>query len=96
MPGKIPYAWKNPDGKGGYKIFTVLESHVVNSANRTVQAAIFTNVLPIDREPAKDLDLIKRYLEECKSMLQKIGRRAERLDLTDWNLEGPGEGTGQN
>ena len=92
------YAWKNPDGKGGYKIFTVLESHVVNSANRAVQAAIFTNALPIDRETikVKDLDVVKRYLEDCKNILQQIGRRAERLDLTDWNWEGPGKGAGQN
>jgi hypothetical protein len=45
------YAWRHTDGVGT-KIFTVLGSHIVSSAKRAIQAAIFVDVQP-DLTPEK-------------------------------------------
>lgn len=39
------YAWRHTDS-AGTKIFTVLGSQIVNSAQRAIQAAIFVDVQP--------------------------------------------------
>jgi hypothetical protein len=60
------YAWQHMDGKGGVKIFTVLENQIIDSARRAVQAAIFVGAQPLHRLPSTDWERFKQQLGECK------------------------------
>ena len=43
---KTCYAWEHKGGNGNVKIFTILGSDIIDSANRAVQAAIFVGEQP--------------------------------------------------
>lgn len=63
---KTCYAWQHSDGKGGIKIFAVLENQVIDSARRAVQAAIFMDAQPLHRLPPKDRERFNQQLGECE------------------------------
>jgi hypothetical protein len=46
MEAQTCYAWRHTDNRGA-KIFTVLGNHIINSAQRAIQAAIFVDVQPL-------------------------------------------------
>lgn len=79
---KICYAWQHADERGHLKIFTVLESPFIDSAKKAVQAAIFIDAQPLTRRTTPNLEFLVHQLEECKSILRRIGTRAENLAAT--------------
>jgi hypothetical protein len=71
------YAWQHTDGKGGVKIFAVLENQFIDSARRAVQAAIFMDAQPPLRHSPQDWELFKNQLEEFKKTLRGIGTKID-------------------
>lgn len=54
------YAWRYTDGRGGVKIFAVLENQFIDSAKRAVQAAIFMDAQPPVRKCSEEMELLKK------------------------------------
>ena len=79
---KICYAWQHADENGHLKIFTVLENQFIDSARKALQAAIFIDAQPLIRQSPAGLEFLIEQLEECKSILRRIGTRAENLAAT--------------
>jgi hypothetical protein len=52
---KTCYAWQHIDSTGAAKIFAVLGSKFINSPNKAVQAAVFTDAQPPGHRFSKDL-----------------------------------------
>jgi hypothetical protein len=77
---KTCYAWQHTDGKGGVKIFAVLENQFVDSAKRAVQAAIFMGAQPMSRKSYAELELSRQELEEYQNALRKTWTKIEVLD----------------
>jgi hypothetical protein len=77
---KTCFAWQHTDGKGGVKIFAVLENQFINSAKRAVQAALFMDAQPPLCQHSKDSELFKQQLEEFKKTLRGIEAKTEGLE----------------
>jgi hypothetical protein len=56
------YAWRHVEGNG-VKIFAILGNHVIHSAQRAIQAAIFVDAQPPNYKFAKDLEILDRRIE---------------------------------
>ena len=87
------YAWQYTDDKGCVKIFAVLQNHVIDSARRAVQAAIFIGAQPLQRQHPKDWELFKKQLEEFKKTLRGIGTKIDVLEHSARILRGVKENT---
>jgi hypothetical protein len=90
---KACYAWQYTDGKGGVKIFAVLENQFIDSAKRAVQAAIFMDVQPLLRHSPQDWELFKKQLEEFKKTLRGIGTKIDVLEDSARVVKGARENT---
>jgi hypothetical protein len=73
---KTCYAWLNRKANG-VKILTILGNHLIDSAQKAVQAAIF-----VDAQLAfsTDRDLLNTQLEQAKRKLQETQIKSEDLD----------------
>jgi len=72
------YAWQSIDAQGKITVLTVLENDFINSAKRAVQAAIFTDVLPI--KTMTSLENLKENIREAERLLHEIRIKVEDLD----------------
>jgi hypothetical protein len=82
------YAWQHTDGKGGLKIFAVLESQFIDSAKRAVQAALFMDAQPPLSQHSKDWELFKQQLEEFKKALRGTEAKIEGSEASTPPLRG--------
>jgi hypothetical protein len=76
---KTCYSWGNIAPSGRSKIIAVLESTLLDSAEKAVQAAIFTDAQPPVLGFSDDLKLLSRQLKECKELIHKMGIKSEDL-----------------
>lgn len=77
---KTCYAWKYNDGERS-KIFSILGSKLVNSAQKAVQAMICMDQQPIKLIPplANGLALLKEQVDQAKKIVHQIEIRSEDL-----------------
>ncbi len=73
------YAWKYV-GADGARIFTLLGNQIINSPQRAIQAAIFTDAQPLGRKFEKDLELLNRRIQDAKRTLQETEIKTEDLE----------------
>jgi hypothetical protein len=73
------YAWRH-NQEEGVKIFTILGNHVVTSAQRAVQAAIFFGAQPPSSKFSKDLQVLNRRLRKTRKALHETKIKIEDLD----------------
>ena len=76
---KTCYAWQNI-APNDIKIFAVLGSHLVDSPQRAIQAAIFVDAQPAASKFAGDLETLKKRIEAGKKALYESELLAEDLD----------------
>ncbi len=76
---KTCYAWQHIDGWGNAKFFAILANKFIDSPNKAVKAAIFSNAQPADCRFSKEMELLKQQLEEFKKNFRQIGRKVEDL-----------------
>jgi hypothetical protein len=92
---KTCYAWQHIDGRGNAKIFAVLRNKFIDSPNKAVQAAIFTDAQPPDHRFSKEMELLKQQLEDCKKFCRQMGMKAEDLAAAIHTGQGIHEATKQ-
>ena len=90
------YAWQHVDRCGNAKIFAVLSNKFIDSPKRAVQAAIFIGAQPPIHQFSKDMELLRRHLEECKDLFHQIGMKAEDLNAAIYTAQGIHETIKQN
>lgn len=73
------YAWRNSRAEG-VKIYTILGNHVVTSAQRAVQAAIFFGAQPPASKFTKDMQALNRRLRKTRKVLHETKIKIEDLD----------------
>jgi hypothetical protein len=73
------YAWRDKHPEG-VKIFTLLGNHVVTSAHRAVQAAIFFGAQPPASKFTKDMQVLNRRLRKTRRVLHAAKLKIEDLD----------------
>lgn len=73
------YAWRHTQ-TDGIKILTLLGNHIVTSAQRAVQAAIFVGVQPPASKFAKDVQLLTRRMRKTRKALHGTDIKIEVLD----------------
>jgi hypothetical protein len=79
---KACYAWRHVRSNGGSKIITILQNTFVDSAQKAVEAAIFTDAQPLVLSFSDDLKLLSGQLQECKLLIQKMGVKSEGLSAS--------------
>ena len=83
---KTCYAWEDVDADGSRKIFTVMESKIVDSPRRAVQAAIFSDGQRVrlgadkDAVMARQLARLRVAVEQGVEYVRRASVRAENLD----------------
>jgi hypothetical protein len=73
------YAWLHTEPNGRSKIITVLHNMLIDSAEKAVQAAIFTDAQPPVRRFSVELKSLAKQIQECKELIHKLGIKAEDL-----------------
>lgn len=73
---KTCYAWHCSDSQGAAKIFTVLGNHLIDSAKRAVQAAIFVGA----QQP---LPKLSRGQRDYKRQLEEFGNVVHETAVND-------------
>jgi hypothetical protein len=76
------YAWRHMESSGRSKIIAVLGSSLIDSAQKAVQAAIFTDTQPPERKFSDELDWLAKQLQECKVLIRKTGMKSEVLSAS--------------
>jgi hypothetical protein len=76
------YAWRYVESGGRSKIISVLGNNFIDSAEKAVQAAIFTDTQPPERKFSHELDQIAKQLQECKDLIRKMGMKSEDLSAS--------------
>ena len=76
------YAWGHIEPNGRSKIIAVLGSKIIDSAQKAVQAAIFTDTQPPVRKFSDELKRMTKQLEECKELVRKMGIKSEDLSAS--------------
>lgn len=76
------YAWRYECPNGSSKIIAVLRSKLIDSAQKAVEAAIFTDAQPPVLRFSDDLKLLSRQLQECKDLIRKMGIKSEDLSVS--------------
>jgi hypothetical protein len=76
------YAWRHMESGGRSKIIAVLGSNLIDSAQKAVQAAIFTDTQPPERKFSDELDCLAKQLQECKELIRKMGIKSEDLSAS--------------
>ena len=89
---KTCYAWRHVDGRGGVKIFVLLANQFVDSPRKAIQAALFMDVQPPTCKFTKDFEMLKNQLDECRRIINKIGRQTEDLCVSIQNAATLSEG----
>lgn len=79
---KSCYVWQHVDSEGNAKIFAVLGNHLIQSAEKAVQAAIFADVQPAAPELNDRMESLKRQLEEYKRLIRNTGIISEDLNAS--------------
>jgi hypothetical protein len=79
---KTCYAWRHMEPNGRSKIIAVLRNTFIDSAEKAVQAAIFTDAQPPVRKFSDDLERLARQLKECKEMIRNMGIKSEDLSVS--------------
>ncbi|HEX3627989.1 MAG TPA: hypothetical protein VH280_21470 [Verrucomicrobiae bacterium] len=79
---KICYAWGYAAANGKSKIIAVLGNSIIDSGEKAVQAAIFTDAQPPVLRFSDDLKLLSKQLQECKDLLRKMGIGSEDLSVS--------------
>lgn len=78
---KTCYAWLNFQENGGLRIFTMLGSYLINSAQRAVQAAIFSDAqLPV-LKPSKEAERVRAQFQASAKLLQEGQSRQKNCAL---------------
>lgn len=78
---KTCYAWGHVIPSGRSKIIAVLKSTLIDSAEKAVQAAIFTDTQPVLRF-SDDLKSLTSQLQECKDLIHKMGIKSGDLSAS--------------
>ena|ERR1700733_3715877 len=73
------YAWRHQHVEG-VKILMILGNHVITSAHRAVQAAIFVGAQPPASKFAKDMQALNRRLRKTRRVLHDAKIKIEDLD----------------
>jgi hypothetical protein len=73
------YAWQHIDARGNARIFVVLDSKLIPSAEAAVQAAIFAGTPPPPPKVPDSLDFLKSQKEQCESLIRQMGIASEDL-----------------
>jgi hypothetical protein len=86
LPGhetvKVCYAWQHMDPNGKSKIISVPGNTFIDSAQKAVQAAIFTDAQPPVRKFSDDLKWLTNQLHEFKEMIRNMGIKSEELSVS--------------
>lgn len=99
---KVCYAWEDVAGDGSRKIFTVMESKIVDSPWRAVQAAIFSDGQKVrlgadkDAVMARQLARLRGAVEQGTEAVRRASLRTEDLDAAIEAAKQAGERTRQN
>jgi hypothetical protein len=85
LPGhesvKLCYAWQHMDPNGKSKIISVPGNTFIDSAQKAVHAAIFTDVQPVLKF-SDDLKWLANQLQEFKEMIRNMGIKSEELSIS--------------
>ncbi|HEV2330020.1 MAG TPA: hypothetical protein VGY56_14660 [Verrucomicrobiae bacterium] len=73
------YAWGHGHSNGSSKIIAVLGNKLIESPQKAVEAAIFTDAQPPVLRFSDDLKVLSRQLKECKDLIHKMGIKSEDL-----------------
>ncbi|MGH7941269.1 MAG: hypothetical protein ACREE6_13090 [Limisphaerales bacterium] len=73
------YAWRHIEAGGKSKIIAVLGNRLIDSPQKAVEAAIFTDTQPPVRKFSDEIESLKKQLQECKDLLRKMGIESEDL-----------------
>ncbi|HUA65587.1 MAG TPA: hypothetical protein VME24_07055 [Alphaproteobacteria bacterium] len=76
------YVWRHMESSGRSKIIAVLGNHFIDSAQKAVQAAIFTDTQPPERKFSDELGRLAQQLQECKDLIRKMGMKSEDLSAS--------------
>ena len=76
---KTCYAWQHKDSQANVKIFAVLESKLITSPVRAVQAALFAGIQP---PLLPNVKLLKTQLKESRQLLHESEIKSEDWDAT--------------
>lgn len=79
---KACFAWQHHCPNGGSKMITVLKNTFIDSAQKAVEAAIFTDAQPPVLKFSDDLKLLARQLQECKDLIRRMGIKSEDLSAS--------------
>ena len=86
---KSCYVWQHVDSGGNAKIFAVLGNHLIQSAEKAVQAAIFADIQPATAELNDRIESFKRQLEEYKRLICKMGIISEDFNASSKSAKRP-------
>lgn len=76
---KTCYAWQHTESNEKSKILAVLGNSFIDSPQKAVEAAIFTDAQPPTHRFSEDLKLLAKQIEECKALVHKMGLKSEDL-----------------
>jgi hypothetical protein len=76
---KICYAWRHTEPDGRSKIIAVLRNTFIDSPQKAVEAAIFTDAQPPVRNFSDDMKSLAKQLQECKELIRKMGIKSADL-----------------
>jgi hypothetical protein len=79
---KICYAWRHMESGGRSKIIAILGNHFIDSAQKAVQAAIFTDTQPPERRFSDEMECLSKQLQECKDLIRRMGVKSEDLSAS--------------
>ena len=75
---KICYAWQHMEPKGRSKIIAIPRNSFVDSPQKAVEAAIFTDAQPVQTF-SEEMESLAKQLEECKKLIHRMGNKSEDL-----------------
>jgi hypothetical protein len=79
---KICYAWRHTEPNGKSKIIAVLGNSFIDSPQKAVEAAVFTDAQPPVRRFSDDMKSLAKQIQECKELIQKMGMKSEELSAS--------------
>ncbi|HEV2318347.1 MAG TPA: hypothetical protein VGV18_01250 [Verrucomicrobiae bacterium] len=82
VTARICYVWRHAEPNGRSKIITVLHNKFIDSAEKAVQAAIFTDAQPPARRFSTDLKSLAIQIRECKELIYRMGIKSEDLSAS--------------
>lgn len=76
------YAWRHMESSDRSKIIAILGNHFIDSAQKAVEAAIFTDTQPPERKFSEEMDCLAKQLQECKDLIRRMGIKSDELSAS--------------